>query len=124
MNVEQKLNRLFGLQSEYYGSHLEEKKQIQDLKVKIMAIESKISEDLTPLQVEMKRLEDEISQETIELQSSQRGDYLQAIYTKPPTTFDSKRFRLEQPQLFEKFTKTGNPRVKITAIADETRKAV
>ena len=124
MNIEQKLNRLFGLQSELYSSHKEERQEVEDLGIKIRNIERKISEDLTPIKEEIGRLESEISQETIELGSSQRGDYLQAIYTKPPTTFDSKRFKAEQPQLFDKFSKVGKPRVKITAIADETKKAV
>lgn len=124
MNVQQKLNRLFGLKSEFFGSHIPERKEIEDLKLKITEIERKISEENTPLRLEIERLESEISTETIELGSSQRGDYLQAIYTKPPTTFDSKSFKLEQPSLYKQFSKTGNPRVKITTIADETRKAV
>lgn len=124
MNIEQKLKRLFGLQSEVFSSHKEERGQISDFRIKIVELETKISEDLTEIQLEIQRLEGEIKQETVLSQHSQRGEYLQAIYTKAPITFDSKRFQLAQPSLYEEFSKQGSPRVKITAIADETRKAV
>jgi len=124
MNTEQKLNRLFGLQSELFSTFKEEHDRIADYKSRIIEIERQISESSTELKLEIDRIESEIIKETLEQGVSEKGDYLQAIYTKGSVTFDSKRFKVEQPSLYNQFSKEGNPRVRITAVTNETKKAV
>ena len=116
MNTIEKLNRLYGLKIELYSTYKGEHELISDHKSRIIELERKISENSTSLHEEIHRLQKEIETETLENGVTQKADYLQAIYTKAPKTFDPKKFKAERPTLYEYFVKVGEPRIRITAV--------
>ena len=116
MNIIEKLNRLYGVKVELYSTCKKEQESIADHKSRIIELERKIHENTINLHEEIYRLEKEIETETLEKGATQKADYLQAIYTKAPKTFDPKKFKAERPTLYEYFVKVGEPRIRITAV--------
>jgi hypothetical protein len=118
--ISEKLNRLADMRSQIDAINLHYRELRQSI------IPAEIQDQLNDMEVEQQstleaakigisQLENEIKSEVLGFGESVKGDYLQAVWSKPRVTWDTKAlegFAAAHPELLE-FRKVGKPSVTI-----------
>ena len=120
MNTPEKLDKLFELKTKMNLAEVDAQKLkdaviTPEMREKIKEIEVEFSYQNKETADQIGELEEEIKEDVISIGTTISGDYLQAIYSKGRTTWDSKAltgYAAAHPEI-DKFCKVGDPSVSI-----------
>jgi hypothetical protein len=123
MDIRKALDKLSELQAAIDAINLEKQELLEtaltpEIRVKMAEIEAEFSPRIEIVRERAETLEAEIKSAVIENGATVRGDYLQAVYSKPRVTWDSgmlEGLMIAIPQL-EKARKVGLPSVSLRKV--------
>lgn len=123
MNIETQLNLLADLQAQEESIRLryEERRQTiitDEILAQLAELDADMTAELSPLDGEIEYLTNAIKEKVITVKASVKGSFLQAVYSKPRVSWDTKGldgYAVAHPEITT-FRTTGAPSVSIRGV--------
>lgn len=109
LSTAEKLDRIYALQIERADS-------VKDIDAQISLLQEERNRKTVNVDAELAQLEGEVKEECLSKGETIKGRFLQVVFTKGKTIFDSTLFKQAHPTLFDTYSKVSKASASIRAM--------